>query len=114
MRNEIAAAVVFITKLIKKNDNLSKDQITKFSDQLTRVLVERFKNHWYTEKPLRGQGYRCIRINDTEREDPVLSLAAQGSGLKMSDLRLPAELTLWIDPQEVCCRYVLLYSYRRV
>ena len=59
MRDEIAAAVVLVTRIVKKcSKELSKDKVEEFSEQLTKVLVERFKNHWYTESPYKGQAYR--------------------------------------------------------
>ena len=39
--------------------------------------------------------------------DPIIERAANETGLKYSELNLPVELTLWVDPKEVCCRYVL-------
>lgn len=105
MRDEIAAAVVFITRMVKKNDLLSQDQVENFSNKLTSLLLEKFRGHWYTEKPLKGQGYRCIRMNSTEPCDPLLLQAAGETGLKYSDLKMPVEMTLWVDPDEVCCRF---------
>ena len=105
MREEIAAAVVFLTRLIMKNDKLSRDQVHEFSTNLSVILGEKFKNHWYLEDPTKGQAYRCIRINEAEPVDPVLVQAALTSGLTYKDLRLPTELTLWVDPADVCCRY---------
>lgn len=105
MREEIAAAVVFMTRLIKLNDNISKEKVEEFSNILSAIMIEKFKNHWYKEKPTKGQGYRCIRINPAEPIDPVLEKAAESCGLNYHDLNLPQELTLWVDPQEVCCRF---------
>ena len=106
MREEIAAAVVFITRLVKKNDKLTVDQVQNFSDSLSIILLDKFKDHWYHEDPAKGQAYRCIRINEAQPVDPVLVQAAIKSGLRYMDLKLPTELTLWVDPAEVCCRYV--------
>lgn len=50
---------------------------------------------------------RCIRVNRLQREDPELLRACQESGVQYKDLGLPRELTLWVDPGEVCCRSVL-------
>ncbi|KAK2190701.1 hypothetical protein NP493_73g02012 [Ridgeia piscesae] len=105
MREEIAAAVVFLTRLIMKNEKLSREQVAEFSANLSAILGERFKNHWYLEDPTKGQAYRCIRINEAEPVDPVLVQAALNSGLTYKDLRLPTELTLWVDPADVCCRF---------
>lgn len=48
---------------------------------------------------------RCIRVNRFHRQDPELLRACRESGVQYSDLRLPRELTLWVDPGEVCCRW---------
>ena len=104
MRDEISAAVVFLTRLVRKNEHLSDEQVKEFSSNLSKVLTARFKNHWYQDAPTKGQGYRCIRVNETDPTDPVLVKAATDSGLKYCDLNLPTELTLWVDPCEVCCR----------
>lgn len=60
MKDEVAAAVIFVTRLVKRNKKLSKDQCDRFSDKLTNILVDRFKNHWHTDKPLKGQAYRFV------------------------------------------------------
>ena len=106
MREEIAAAVLFITRLVKKNENLSPQQIEEFSNHLSLTMLERFKDHWYQDAPYKGQAYRCIRVNHTEPADPTLNLAANACGLHYYDLNLPTELTVWVDPTEVTCRSV--------
>ncbi|CAH1796057.1 unnamed protein product [Owenia fusiformis] len=105
MKDEIASAVVFLTAFIKKNENLSKEQVKEFSAKLSQLFVDKFKNHWYDDCPTKGQGYRCIRINESRPFDPVLEKAANDVGVKYEDLKLPTELTLWVDPMEVCCRF---------
>ncbi|XP_045207406.1 maternal B9.15 protein-like [Mercenaria mercenaria] len=105
MREEIAAAVVFVTRLIKQNDSIPKEKVEEFSSQLSATLIDKFKNHWYADEPTKGQGYRCIRINPSEPIDPVLDKVAGICGLQYNDLNLPQELTLWVDPKEVCCRF---------
>ena len=104
MREEIGAAVVFLTRLVKKNQSLSEDQVEAFSKCLSGILEDRFQDHWYQDKPQKGQGYRCIRMNETVARDPVIVKAAQDSGLDYTDLNMPPELTIWVDPKEVCCR----------
>nr|XP_006010295.1 PREDICTED: protein BTG3-like [Latimeria chalumnae] len=49
--------------------------------------------------------FRCIRVNKFQRVDPDLLKACKDSGVLYSDLGLPKEITLWVDPWEVCCRY---------
>lgn len=105
MREEVAAAVVFVKRLVKRNKNMNDELVNRFCDQLTSILVEKFKNHWYTDTPTRGQAFRSIHVDETGPADPVLQKAAVGSNLCYGDLHLPPEFTLWIDPQEVSCRF---------
>ncbi|XP_010219514.1 PREDICTED: protein BTG2 [Tinamus guttatus] len=67
-------------------------------------LAEHYKHHWFPEKPFKGSGYRCIRIN--HKMDPIISKAASHIGLSLPQLYqlLPSELTLWVDPYEVSYR----------
>lgn len=109
MKEEVSVAVRFLTKLIEKNtanvnQGIEKEQLDVFRERLVELLCDRFRNHWFPEKPQRGQGYRCIRLNESDRKDPVIDKAAAQCGLAYEQLRLPAELTIWVDPKEVCCR----------
>ncbi|XP_043533696.1 protein BTG4 isoform X3 [Chiloscyllium plagiosum] len=63
MKEEIAATVVFISRIVKKNEKLSKKKIEKFCSKLTKVLFEKYKNHWYWGNPAKGQAYRCGEKN---------------------------------------------------
>lgn len=80
-------------------------KIELFVERLAVALQEKFKGHWYPENSSKGQAYRCIRVNQFHRQDPELLRACLESGVQYSDLGLPRELTLWVDPGEVCCRY---------
>ncbi|XP_022055048.1 protein BTG3 [Acanthochromis polyacanthus] len=105
MRREIAAVVFFLKRLVKKGERLESHKIELFVERLAVALQEKFKGHWYPENPSKGQAYRCIRVNRYHRQDPELLRACQESGIQYRDLGLPRELTLWVDPGEVCCRY---------
>ncbi|XP_059913274.1 protein BTG3 [Gadus macrocephalus] len=105
MKKEIAAVVFFLKRLIKKGEKLDSAQIEKVVERLAAGLQEKFRGHWYPENPSQGQAFRCIRVNQFQMHDPVLLRACQESEVKYSDLSLPRELTLWMDPGEVCCRY---------
>lgn len=105
MKEEISAAVLFLSKLVSGNANLSEEMVAKFEHRLSELLQERFSNHWHPERPWQGQGYRCLRVNEVTRKEPTIERAAQDCGLKYKDLNLPVELTIWVDPEEVCCRF---------
>ncbi|NWS25081.1 B915 protein, partial [Polioptila caerulea] len=105
MKDEIAAAVFFITKLVKRGDKLSKQEIETFAAKLTAILFEKYKNHWYLDNPSRGQAYRCIRINKQQAREPLLEQACVESQVDFNLLGLPEEMTVWVDPFEVSCRY---------
>lgn len=66
--------------------------------------TEQYKHHWFPDRPNKGSGYRCIRIN--HKMDPLVGQAGQRIGLSIQQLYLllPSELTLWVDPFEVSYR----------
>ncbi|XP_071306293.1 protein BTG2 [Agelaius tricolor] len=101
---EIAAAVGFVSGLLRTRGCVSEQQLQVFSGALREALTEHYRHHWFPEKPSKGSGYRCIRIN--QRMDPLLSRAAGQGGLAVPQLLqlLPRELTLWVDPYEVSYR----------
>ncbi|XP_018610646.2 protein BTG3 [Scleropages formosus] len=105
MKKEIAAVIIFLRRLIRKAEKLEMEQVEEFVERLTVALQEKYNGHWYPKDPSKGQAYRCIRMNKFQREDPELSRACTESGILYKDLGLPQELTLWVDPGEVCCRY---------
>ncbi|KAM6907729.1 protein BTG3 [Xenentodon cancila] len=105
MKREIAAVVFFLKRLVKKGEKLESHKIDLFAERLAVALQEKFKGHWYPENPSKGQAYRCIRVNRFHRRDPEILRACRESGVQHGDLGLPCELTLWVDPGEVCCRY---------
>ena len=111
MLEEIDAAVLFVRRFVERNSTLTKAQIQSFGENLSQILQERFRNHWYEHEPTKGQGYRCIRINEARPVDPILEQAAMVTqGLKYGDLRLPPEMTLWVDPHDVYCRQVIPFD----
>ncbi|XP_053187565.1 protein BTG4 [Scomber japonicus] len=105
MKEEIAAAVFFVARLVKRYGCLDNDSREHFAAALTSVLFEKYKNHWHPNTPTKGQAYRCLRMNRVRLQDPVLQQACERSRVQYDDLGLPQELTVWVDPGEVSCRY---------
>ncbi|XP_066456397.1 protein BTG2-like [Eleutherodactylus coqui] len=97
---EITAAVSFLSGLLRSR--LSEQQLQGFGGALRETLIEHYRHHWFPDRPAKGSGYRCIRIN--HKMDPIISKVA--ARIKMSNLLglLPKELTLWVDPYEVSYR----------
>lgn len=105
MKREIAAVVFFLKRLMKKTGQVEAAKVDLLAERLVIALQDKYKGHWYNESPSKGQAFRCIRINSSQREDPELMRACEESGVEYADLGLPRELTLWVDPGEVVCRY---------
>ncbi|XP_031425163.1 protein BTG3-like [Clupea harengus] len=105
MKREIAAVVFFLKRLIKKTGKVEAEKVEVFVERLMLALQDKYKGHWYAESPSKGQAFRCIRMDSSQREDPELRRACDESGVQYADLGLPRELTLWVDPGEVVCRY---------
>ncbi|XP_043278946.1 protein BTG2-like [Venturia canescens] len=105
MRLEIVSAADFLVHLLRlQAGQLSERQLELFKSSLTDVLRRRYRDHWFPDRPNRGSGYRCIRING--KMDPVIAQAGANVGLLPTLLHtlFPTELTMWIDPAEVSYR----------
>ncbi|KAG9280684.1 protein BTG1 [Astyanax mexicanus] len=104
MKPEITAAVGFLSRFIRVKGHVNDRQLQTFSQTLQDILAEQYKHHWFPDRPCKGSGYRCIRIN--HKMDPLVGQAGQRIGLSIQQLYLllPSELTLWVDPFEVSYR----------
>lgn len=123
MRVEVTSAANFLVRLLRLNKEsavVSDQQLEVFRAALIETLRIRYQEHWFPEKPCKGSGYRCIRING--KMDPVLAQAGGLVGLPGQFLHtlFPSELTMWIDPREVSYRIgengsiCVLYDEREV
>lgn len=119
MKLELQSAAYFLVHLIKLGRrDINEKQLEKFQLALVEVLRRRFRGHWFPDKPFKGSGYRCIRING--KMDPVIAQAGESCGLSASLVHstYPSELTMWIDPLEVSYRIgengsiCVLYEYK--
>jgi protein Tob/BTG len=102
---ELQSASNFLVHMIRLDGiYISDNKLEKFRLALVDVLRHRCRDHWFTENPLKGSGYRCIRING--KMDPVIMQAAESCGVSVQFLQsaYPSELTMWIDPLEVSYR----------
>lgn len=60
MKEEIAAAVFFMARLVKRYGCLDNDGRERFAAALTSALFESYKNHWHPGAPAKGQAYRSV------------------------------------------------------
>ncbi|CAK6961323.1 protein BTG1 [Scomber scombrus] len=104
MKPEITAAVGFLSRFLRVKGHVNDRQVQTFNQSLQDILSEHYKHHWFPDRPCKGSGYRCIRIN--HKMDPLVGQAGQRIGLTIQQLYmlLPSELTLWVDPFEVSYR----------
>jgi protein Tob/BTG len=123
MRVEVTSAANFLVRLLRLNKEsavISDQQLEIYRSALIETLRIRYQEHWFPEKPCKGSGYRCIRINS--KMDPILVQAGDLVGLPGQFLHtlFPSELTMWIDPMEVSYRIgengsiCVLYDEREV
>jgi len=123
MRVEVTSAANFLVRLLRLNKEsavVSDQQLEIYRSAVIETLRIRYQEHWFPEKPCKGSGYRCIRING--KMDPVLVQAGALVGLPGQFLHtlFPSELTMWIDPMEVSYRIgengsiCVLYDEREV
>jgi protein Tob/BTG len=105
MIDEIKEAAKFLSGLLSLHSReLTKHQLELFHSTIITLLSTYYQKHWFPEKPFKGSGYRCLRIN--HKMDPMIARAGRECGLNDNALRslFPNELTLWIDPREVSYR----------
>lgn len=105
MRIEIKSAADFLVDLLRLNSSgLTDDQLEKFKENVCQILMRHYADHWFPDKPFKGSGYRCIRINGNL--DPLIARAGFMMGIASCFLRslFPSELTMWVDPMEVAYR----------
>lgn len=103
MHVEVNVALNFVISYLY--NKLPRRKVDLFGTELEKGLKKKFEGHWYPDQPMKGSGFRCVRVNG-EKIDPVIVQAASAVGLNLDEMQdyLPQELTLWIDPNEVSYR----------
>uniref|UniRef100_A0A6M2DHA7 Putative anti-proliferation factor btg1/tob n=1 Tax=Xenopsylla cheopis TaxID=163159 RepID=A0A6M2DHA7_XENCH len=102
MHIEVQVALNFVISYLY--NKLPRRRVNIFGEELERALKDKFRGHWYPEKPFKGSAFRCLKTGDPA--DPVLERAARESGVPIQDIleNLPQELAVWVDPGEVSYR----------
>ena len=58
MKEEVTAAVQFFLAMVETP--YLQPVIPRLGHNLTLALSNKYKDHWFTDAPQRGQAYRCI------------------------------------------------------
>jgi len=107
MKAEVTSAVHFLVNFLRASRDLGQQTIRleRFTQILINLVCEHYRSHWFPDKPFRGSGYRCLRINDMLME-PLVAKAGHLVGISLEEMQLllPSELTVWVDPGEVSYR----------
>jgi len=110
MKTEIQHAVTFLVEKLKytlPNTSDVEKKLDAMRTLLTNLLAEKYENHWYADKPLKGSAFRCINISVEENSiDVCLRTASNDSGLTEEVVRgvFCDGLALWVDPDDVSGR----------
>eukprot|EP00041_Stephanoeca_diplocostata_P006200 m.78325 g.78325 ORF g.78325 m.78325 type:complete len:174 (+) comp16224_c0_seq1:154-675(+) len=100
--DEVRSAVNYIFETLL-SDLVDKHDVVR--NELVKVLLSRYEDHWHPEQPERGSAYRCIGVHGG-RLDPIFHKAATAAGVSPDVFLkvLPDEFTMWIDPGKVLLR----------
>ena len=116
MKLEVQSAANFLVHILcLAQCNIKETTLQKFKENLIVEMYRSYRFHWYPENPVKGSGYRIIRIN-AYKVDPILVQAAKKVRIPLSILtnNMP-HLILCINPFEVSYRMkertYILYEY---
>lgn len=101
---ELESGVDLISRFIQQSQVISnKQSLQNFEETLVKKLRSEYAGHWYPDHPLKGSGFRCLRINQNGGES-LIEKTARSCGIDWIIDCLPKEFTIWIDPGEVSYR----------
>ena len=121
MKLELDSASNFLVYLVTLgHPHINRDQLEWFQLALVQIMRRRYHDRWHTDNPLKGNGYRAIRLNGVKPMDPVIRQAGEICGFSTDFMysAFPSDLTIWVDPKEVSfrlggylgCPVVILYE----
>lgn len=96
MHIEVQVALNFVISYLY--NKLPRRRVNIFGEELEKALKDKFRGHWYPDRPCRGSAFRCLKTGGPL--DPVLERAARESGVPVRDVleHLPRDLAVWVDP----------------
>lgn len=108
MKLEVLSAANFLTHILRLSNNYVKctteRRLKKFRNKLVKVLQKRYEHYWFPETPIRGSGFRVLRITDA-RMDPIVERAGALAGLNKKFLeKFLIPVDIYVDPLNVSYR----------
>jgi len=109
-KSQLAAAVDsgvwWWSDFLKKYSSLSVETVKKFEMCLRELVIGKITDHWYPERPSKGQAYRSLSIDRKAHVDPILIRAASNAGIEnfLAIFSKLESVLMWIDPDVVLVR----------
>lgn len=105
MRQEIFAASSYCTSVLIDNGLIFEYQADFFCNILSKIMNNKYKDHWYIDNPSRGQALRAICIENGQL-DTVLIQAMNTLNINLFEAaKVFGNIVLWIDPGLVEVEY---------
>lgn len=78
--------------------------IDAFRTELTKILNENYRGHWYEEDPIRGSAFRALSFD--QHLDPRLWRAGEAAGITDIERKLyrVRDYIMWVNPGQVRVR----------
>ena len=73
MKLEILSAANFVTHLLRLAKCTEERRLKKFRNKLVKILQKRYEHYWFPQTPVKGSGFRVLRI--TNKMDPMVEMA---------------------------------------
>jgi len=104
----VDSGVWWWSDFLKKYSSLSVENIKKFEICLRELIIVKITDHWYPERPSKGQAFRSLSIDRKAHVDPILVKAAHSAGIEnfLSFFSKLESVLMWIDPDVVLVRVI--------
>lgn len=98
MHSEVQAATAFLSQYLKHHPKSAE-----IKKEIYRLLLDKYRNHWDSANPIRGNGYRALNFSTGTVDEILLKIAQKFS---ISDIQslFPQDMVLWVDPSCVSYR----------
>jgi len=108
LASAVDSGVWWWSDFLKKYSSLSVETVKKFEICLRELIIVKITDHWYPERPAKGQAYRSLSIDRKAHVDPLLVKAAHSAGIEnfLSFFSKLESVLMWIDPDLVLVRVV--------